>query len=107
MSGSGQLALDVIDGEVPLAQGDDPFTDAIAERGGAGTVAGRLKEAGALVGVMAELVAEHPESAGRIGEATGHNGRRKSLDEIGAEGLVLALRGGLRGQEKLGSLVEC
>ena len=53
---------------------------------------------------MAELVAEDAEPAGGITEALGGLGRRELFDEVGAQGLVLALEGLLGGEEEGGGL---
>jgi hypothetical protein len=43
---------------------------------------------------------EHAESAGRVAEAAGDLDGRHLLDEVGAQGLVLALARGRRRQEE-------
>jgi hypothetical protein len=53
-----------------------------------------------LRGIPAELVAEHTERTGRVAEPTGDVGRGESLDEVGAESLVLALEGLFRFEEE-------
>jgi len=56
---------------------------------------------------MAELVAEHPETAGGIAEALGGFGRREFFDEEGAEGLVLAMEALVWGEEEGSGLRIC
>ena len=68
MSGVGKFALDIVDREVAFPQGDDEFPDAIAGRGIPWSVLHDLEEAGAFVGIVAELVAENAEGAGRVAE---------------------------------------
>ena len=51
--------------------------------------------------VVPELMTQDAEGAGRIAEAAGDVGRGLFLDEVSAEGLVLALHGELRGQEEV------
>jgi hypothetical protein len=87
----GQFALNVIDREVPLTQAHYPFADRIT--GGCGVGAGEGTEEGsALLGVVAELMTQDAEGAGRIAEAPSRFGGRELLDEVGAEGFVLAMQ---------------
>jgi len=98
-----QFPLNVVDREVPLAQGDRQFADRIA--GGRGVRAGEgTKEGSAFFGVVAELVAEDAETAGRVTEAPRRFVGRESLDELGAQGFVLALEGLFGGAEESGGL---
>ena len=53
---------------------------------------------------MSELVAERAQGGGRVAEACGDIGTRAVIEEVGAEGLVLALSCGFRGSEELGRL---
>ena len=100
MAGLGQLALDVVDGQVLLSQSDGVLADAIPSRRALGTMLGSLEESGALGGLMAELMTEDTESAWGITEAAGDLGRRQFIHEVGAKGFVLAV------QRKLGSEKE-
>ena len=93
VSGLGQFALDVVDGEVPFAHGHDEFAYLIADWGVARPRLNRLKEAALLVGVVAELVAEDAEGAGHVAEAAGDLVGRAAFDEVGAEGFVLSVQG--------------
>lgn len=104
MTGGGQFPLDVLNGVVLFAQGDDQFADPIACGGVLGSGAWRLKEAGAEGGVMPELVTEAAESGAGVAEAPGHVGGGAVVQEVSAEGLVLALADGFGGQEELGRL---
>jgi hypothetical protein len=95
----GQFALDVVDREVALAQGHHPLADRIA--GGRRVRTGEgAEEGGAFLGVVAELVAEDAEGAGRIAEAPRRLGGRELFDEVGAEGLVLAMQRPLGREEE-------
>ena len=80
---------DVVDGEVLLAQGDDPVADAVLLGGRPGPLSG-CEEEGPL-GVLTELMDQDAKAAGGVAEARGGGGGRKSLDEVSAEGLVLAV----------------
>ena len=51
--------------------------------------------------VVAELVTQDAEGAGRIAEAAGDVGGGLVLDEVSTEGFILALHGELRGQEEV------
>ena len=59
------------------------------------------EEGGALVGVMAELMAEDAEGAGGIAEAPGDIDRGLFVHDDGAEGFILALERKLRDEEEL------
>jgi hypothetical protein len=54
-------------------------------------VLGVAEEAGAFLGVVAELVAEDAKRPGGIGEPAGHGGGRLLVHKEGAEGFVLAV----------------
>jgi hypothetical protein len=61
----------------------------------------RLTEEGsALLGIVAELMAKDAEGAGGVAEAAGHVSGGFLIDEVSAEGFVLALHGELRGKEE-------
>src|SRR4029077_722422 len=62
----------------------------------------RREEVGTFGRVMAELVAQGAKGARRVAEASGDLGGGKVLDKIGAQRLVLALSGFLRGEEETG-----
>jgi hypothetical protein len=61
--------LDVVDGEVLFAQGDDKVADAVALGSGTRARRARGEEGGTGGGVVAELVAEDTEGAGGIAKA--------------------------------------
>jgi hypothetical protein len=63
-----------------------------------------LKERGAFVRVVAELVAEDAQGVGGVTEAAGHFRARGFLDEEGAEGLVLAMKGRFGAEKEPGLL---
>jgi len=63
---------------------------------------GVLEERGALLGVVAELVAKDPQGVGGITEALGGLGSGQLFDKVGAQGLILAVEGGFRGEEEAG-----
>jgi hypothetical protein len=54
-------------------------------------VLGRLEKGSAFGGRVTELVTEHTEGSRRVSEVSGHLDRGSCLNEIGAEGLVLAV----------------
>jgi hypothetical protein len=56
------------------------------------------------VGVLAKLMAEHAEAARGVAEATRGFARGESLDEVGAQGFVLAMGGIGRLQEDGGEV---
>lgn len=95
----GQFALDVVDGHVALAHGNRQLAHAIACRRALGAMA-RAAEELALVGVVAELMAEHPKGAWRIAESLCGFLRRTVFDEVCAQCFVLALQGMIRGEEE-------
>ena len=87
-----QGSLDVIDGKILLAQGEDELADGVFLGLGAGTGFEVAEEIG---WGAAEVVAEHAK--GTVGIAESFRGQlgRDTLDEKGAERLVLAVgRGG-------------
>ncbi len=102
MAALGQLALDVVDGEVALAQGDDQFADCIAGGGEARPGRDGLEEAPRLVSQLAELMTEDAEGAGGIAKASGDFEGGESLNEVGAEGFVLTLERVIGGEEEAG-----
>ena len=68
----GQVAADVIDGEVLFPQGDDEVTEGIGLGCGLGSL-GRGQEEGA-ARVLAELMDQDAETAGGVAEAAGDLG---------------------------------
>ena len=66
-----------------------------------GPVLDGLEEAALLIGIMAELVAEDAEGAGRVAEAAGDLQGRPAFDEVGAEGFVLSVQGIFGSEEEV------
>jgi hypothetical protein len=62
------------------------------------------EEGGALLRIVAELMTQDAEGAGRIAEAQGGFRRRELVDEVGAEGFVLAVQRLFGGKEEGGGL---
>src|SRR5580700_8853555 len=100
----GELALDVIDGEVAFAQGDDAFADRIAGRAGSQPMMGHREESDAFAGVVPELVAQDAKGAWGVAKARGDFAGGELLGEVGAERFVLTLAGGVRLEEEAGGL---
>jgi hypothetical protein len=84
-----------------LAHGKDEFADGIFLRLGAGT---RLEVAEEVGLRAAEVVAEDAERACGIAESLRDQLGRDALHKVGAESLVLALRGGGGLEEEAGLL---
>ena len=98
--GGGQLPLDVVDGKVAFTQRHGAVADAIADGGVLRAVLGLLEEGGAFGGIVTKLVAEDPKGPRGVGEVPGDLDRGARLDEVGAEGLVLAVERVFGGDEK-------
>jgi len=79
---SASFALDVVDGEVAFAQGDDEFADAIAHGCPMRSVLHDAEEAGTLVGIMAKFVAEDAKGAAGVAKAACDFVRRQPLDAV-------------------------
>ena len=107
MSGGGQFALHVIDREIALAHGYRQIPNAVARGRRLRTALRPAEEGSALLGIMAELMAKDAEGAGGVAEAAGHVGRGLLIDEVSAEGFVLALHRELRGQEEVSAVRRC
>ena len=98
-----ERSLDVIDGKVLLAQGQDEFADGVF----LGLGAGAGLEVAEEIGLRAtEMMAEDTKGAGGIAESLGDQWGRDALDEVGAEGLVLAVSGEAGSRKKRASLVN-
>jgi hypothetical protein len=91
MSALGQLALDVIDGQIAFAHGDDEFADRITSGGIAWPVPHHLKETSLLASVVTELMAEDTKRPNRIAEAACHFVGGELFHEVGAQSLVLTV----------------
>jgi hypothetical protein len=72
---------DIVDREILLAHRNDVVADWVTFWGAVGSFT-RLDEEGSL-GVLAELVAEHAETTGRIAKALGDLMRGEALNKIG------------------------
>ena len=81
---------DIVDREVLFTHGNALVSDGVAFGGPVWPLA-RLNEEGAL-GILAELVAEHAETAGGIAKALGDLMGGKSLGKISPQCLVLPMR---------------
>jgi hypothetical protein len=79
----------VVEGEVLLAQGDHAVAEPVLLGGRSGPF-GRGEEEGPL-GALTELMDQDAKAAGGVAEASGGLGGGKPLDEVSAEGLVLAV----------------
>jgi hypothetical protein len=95
----GQSAADVVDGEVLLPEGDDLFSDAILL--GSGRSFGARREEELPLGILAELMAQDPEAARSVAKAASGLGGGDAIDEVRAQGLVLAVERILGHQEDL------
>jgi hypothetical protein len=95
-----QVALNVIDRQVLLAQSDDEFPGAIAQRSVVRSGAKDLKESLAKVRVVSEAVTKDTKGARGIAKAVGDLSGGASIDKVSTEGLVLALLRGLGGGEE-------
>jgi hypothetical protein len=58
------------------------------------------------VGILAKLMTEDAETAGRVAKLPGRMGGGVALDEKGAEGLILAVDGVFRFQEEGRDLLD-
>lgn len=87
----GQVAADVVDREILLAQRDDPIAQGIGFGRGLWSF-GRAEEE-VTAGILAKLVDQDAEAPWGIAEAAGGLFTGQSLDEIGAKGLVLTMGG--------------
>ena len=86
-----QDAFDVIDGEVLLAHAQDQFADRVFLGLGMRAVLQLTEEVG--LGA-AEMMTQDAKRAWGVAKALGDVSRGKTFDEVGTEGLVLALGGG-------------
>jgi len=100
--GSGQLPLDVIDGEVAFPHRDHQVSERITDRSQSWLLGDAREEPGAKVGIVAKLMAEDAERTWGITESAGDLNRGKFLDEEGTQGFVLPLETRFRGEEEGG-----
>ena len=101
MAGGSQFALHVIDREIAFAHGHRQITDAVAGGRGLRSALRLAEEGGAFLRVVAELITQDAEGAGGVAEAAGDVGGGLLIDEVSAEGFVLALQGELGGEEEV------
>ena len=95
---------DVVDGQVLLAQGDDPVPQRVGLGGRLGPFGGGQEER--TLRRLTKLVDHHPHGARGVAEAFGDLGRRTPLHEEGPQGFVLAVGGIGRFQEVVGFLAS-
>jgi|SRR5271167_5241231 len=100
----GEGALNVEHGPILFAQRNRAPTDQVAHRSMVGPRTPCGKESSAMVGIVAELMAEHAKRTGGIAEASRDLDGRKLVDEVSTQGLILAMRGRLGGREELRGL---
>ena len=84
-----QVAADVVDREVLLAQRDDLIAEGIGFGSGSWPFSRGTEEVA--TGILAELMDQDAEAPRGIAEAAGCLVAGKSVDEVGAEGFVLAM----------------
>ena len=98
----GQIATDVVDGEILFAQGDDTVAEGVGLGCGMGPF-GRCEEE-VTSRVLAELMDEDSEAPRRVTEVASDLSTGGAVNEEGAECLVLAV-GGIGGfEENLGKV---
>jgi hypothetical protein len=97
-----ECIVDVIDGQVLFAHGDDLIAQAILLRCGLRALLGREEKLA--VGVLAELMTKNAKAALGVAKALGHLLGREVIDEVGSQSLVLTVRGA-RGFEEEGGVV--
>ena len=62
----------------------------------------RLEEARAFRGIVPKLVTEDPEGPRGVAEAVGDDVGGRALDEEAAQGFILPVEGGVRGEKESG-----
>ena len=107
VSGSGQLPLDVIDGEITFPHRDHQVSEGITDRSQSRLLGNAREEPGAKVGIVAKLMAEDAEGTRGITESAGDLDRGKLLDEEGTQGFVLPLETRFGGEEEGGIASGC
>jgi len=98
-----ECIVDVIDGKVLFAHGDDLIAQAILLRCGLRALLGREEKLAA--GVVAELMTKNAKAALGVAKALGHLLGGKVVNEVGSQGLVLTVRW-VRGFEEEGGVVR-
>jgi len=102
VSGSGQLPLDVIDGEIAFPHRDHQVSQRITDRSQSRLLGDAREEPCAKVGIVAKLMAEDAEGTWGITKSAGDLDRGKLLDEEGTQGFVLPLEMRFGGEEEGG-----
>jgi hypothetical protein len=102
VSGSGQLPLDVIDGEIAFPHRDHQVSQRITDRSQSRLLGDAREEPCAKVGIVAKLMAEDAEGTWGITKSAGDLDRGKLLDEEGTQGFVLPLEMRFGGKEEGG-----
>ncbi len=98
----GQVATDVVYGEVLFAQGDDAVAEGVGLGCGLRSLGGRQEEVASRV--MTELVDEDSKAPRCVTKAASDLSTGRSLNEEGAKSLILAV-GGVGGfEEDLGKV---
>ena len=95
-----QNPLDVVDRVVLFAKFDDALAGGVPFRGSLGSRLGGLKPGQA---PRPEFAAQRVQRGDAVAESLGRLLGRESLGQVGAQRLVLALRGTLRVQKELGA----
>ena len=107
VAGRRQLPLDIVDGQILLPHRDSEIPHAVTNRRGLRPMFERLEESGALAGIMAKLVTEDPEGAGRVAKAARHDVGGLALDEESAQGLILPLARRIGGEKEASGPRRC
>src|SRR6266571_3858957 len=101
MTRAGEIALDVIDGEIFLAHGHSQLPDSIARGCFLRATLHLLEKPGAFCGIVAELMTKDSKGAGRVIKTAGSLLRRYVFKEIAAKCFVLAMHGIFRRDKEL------
>src|SRR6266581_4778321 len=101
MTRAGEIALDVIDGQIFLAHGHSQLPDSIARACPLRATLNLLEKPGAFCGIVAELMTEDAKSAGRVIKTAGGLLRRDVFNEIAPKRFVLAMRGVFRREKEI------
>src|SRR5438093_1825923 len=101
MTRVGEIALDVIHGEIFLAHGYSQLPDSIARGCFLRATLDLLEKPGAFCGIVAELMTEDSKGAGRVIKTAGGLVRRYVFKEVAAKCFVLAMHGIFRREKEL------